>query len=81
MIESWKSVHITGVFPINQTRQSQRTLRSDTQSVLRTNEKIPDSFLAKAAKLWKMASHRFRTTNLLKVAKMEAMTIAKTLPI
>ena len=81
LIETWKSIHITGILPSSSTRQDTRTLRSDSLQVLRTTAKCPDSFLQKASKLWEMTSQRFRTTNLLKIAKLEAMTVAKNLPL
>ncbi len=77
LIEAWKSHKITGVYPNTQTRADSRTLRSDTLQLLRTNGKNPESFLGKASKLLDMASQRLRSTNLLKVAKMEAMTLCK----
>jgi len=56
-----------------------RTLRSDSNEVLTsaTNEIYSNT----VEKLWNRASDRFKTTNLLVVAKAEAKKLVQTLPI
>ena len=60
-------------------RDDTRTLRSDSnENVFATT---PDPFSVCAEKLWNSASKKFRDTNLLKVAKVEAKQLARLLPV
>jgi len=82
LIELWKA-HQFGV-PVlgdlfKRERNDDRTLRSDSsQRVVAAGN---DSFTMNCARLYNMTSTKFRTTNLLKVAKSEARVLVKSLPI
>ena len=82
MLELWKGrefeVPILGSL-LGKRRNDERTLRSDT-----TNKQTAvanDTLSLTCEKLWNMAPHKFKTTNLLTVAKMEAKRFVRTLPI
>ena len=81
LIETWKSINITKIFPFNQTCTSKRVLRSNTTQLLRSDTASSEPFTSKAIRLWTMTSPRFKTTNLLKIARIEALALAKTLPL
>ena len=55
------------------------SLRSDSKGK-ETAMKF-EAFSLKAESLWNMSTDRFKTTNLLKVAKAEAKTLALSLPL
>ena len=81
LMETWKSRNITHILPDNGTRHDDRTLRSDTMNLMRTSANSTKSFLFQATNLWKLSTQRFRTTSLLKVAKNEALTLVRSLPV
>ena len=60
-------------------REDDRTLRSDTKLNLQAS--ISEPFTLCAQKLWNMTSDRFKTTNLLTIAKSEANKTVLQLPI
>ena len=60
-------------------REDDRTLRSDTKLNLQAS--ISEPFTLCAQKLWNMTSDRFKTTNLLTIAKSEAKKTVLQLPI
>ena len=82
MLEMWKAktfeVPVLGTL-LNRARNDNRNLRSDSQHIVKYSENEP--FAITAASLWNRASHRFKTTNLLVVAKNEAKTLVKSLPL
>ena len=60
-------------------RKDDRSLRSDTSGkVIATRSEV---YSVKAERLWNMSTEKFKKTNLLKVAKAEAKTLALSLPI
>jgi len=60
-------------------RSDDRTLRSDSSEKLQSC--INEPFGNKVVQLWNSASERFKTTNLLVIAKREARKLVHTLPI
>ena len=81
LIETWKSNNITGILPVSKRRQDDRTLRSDSDNLFHTGTINSKCFLFQASRLWNLSTQRFRTTNLLTIAKAEAKALAKSLPI
>jgi len=82
LVELWKArefdVPVMNVL-LGRQRNDTRTLRSDSANQVTTMGR--DTVAINAEKLWNLASAKFRTTNLLKIAKAEAKALAKTLPI
>jgi len=60
-------------------RDDSRSLRSDTHGLVRSS--VDEPFANNTAKLWNLASERFRSTNLLVIAKIEAKKLAISLPV
>ena len=60
-------------------RNDDRILRSDSANKVSTTGR--DILAINCEKLWNKSSNKFKNTNLLKVAKKEAKTFAKSLPI
>ena len=82
LMEMWKATSfdvpiIGSVF--DRRRLDNRSLRSDTAGVVQTSYDEP--FAKCATKLWNLASERFRSTNLIVIAKKEAKILARSLPI
>ena len=82
LVEVWKarefSVPVLGNI-LDRRRNDTRTLRSDSANVVAAMGQ--DELSINCARLWNMSTPKFKNTNLLKVAKAEAKTLAKTLPI
>jgi len=82
LIELWKAKnfevpHLMSL--LDRHRNDTRILRSDTTGKASATNLEP--FAMNGARLWNMAGEIFRTTNLLKVAKIEARKVVKCLPI
>jgi len=82
LIENWKAVNF-GV-PIlenilTECTQQNRTLRSETEHLVKPNSQEP--YAVASSRLWNLMSVRFRTTNLINVAKQEARALLDTLPL
>ena len=60
-------------------RYDDRTLRSDSANKVSTSGK--DIVAINIEKLWNASSNKFKSTNLITVAKLEAKNFAKTLPV
>ena len=60
-------------------RSDQRTLRSDTTKKVSSTGR--DIVARNLERLWNLSSERFKGTNILKVAKIEAKALAKSLPV
>jgi len=56
-----------------------RTLRSDTNGLMKST--LDEQYANTVAELWNKSSEKFKKTNLLIVAKMEAENLARSLPI
>jgi len=82
VIELWKArtfnVPILGNL-LERERNDERTLRSDSSG--RVSTVGSDTVALNCERLWNMSSTKFKRTNLLKVAKIEAKKLAKSLPI
>jgi len=82
LLEMWKArtfnvPHLATILANDQ--DDNRTLRSDTANNLRSS--VTEPFGLCAEKLWNLSSRRFRSTNLLNVAKCEARLTALQLPL
>jgi len=64
---------------LDRRRDDNRTLRSDSSNWVSTNGQ--DTIALNCAKLWNLASPKFKCTNLINVAKLEAKKLAKSLPV
>ena len=60
-------------------RDDERVLRSDSANKVCTIGS--DKLAINCERLWNLSSKKFKTTNLLKIAKIEAKNLAKTLPV
>jgi len=60
-------------------RKDNRSLRSDASGKVFATRS--EAYSVKAERLWNMSTETFKNTNLLKVAKAEAKTLALSLPI
>ena len=86
LMESWKAaafnVPILGSM-FDRKRRDDRNLRSDAASMTGTcvRSNVDESFTNSAAKLWNLASEKFKSTNLLVIAKQEAKSLVRSLPI
>jgi len=82
LMELWKArqfdVPVLGTL-LARRRNDGRTLRSDSANIVTTSGQ--EKLLINCERLWNRATTKFKVTNLLKVAKSEAKTIAKSLPI
>jgi len=82
LMETWKAaafnVPILGSM-FDRKRRDDRDLRSDAAGVVQSN--VDESFANSAAKLWNLASEKFKSTNLLVIAKQEAKSLVRSLPI
>ena len=82
LVELWKarefSVPILGSM-LDRKRNDERTLRSDSAATV--SALGHDELALYCARLWNLSTKKFKTTNLLKVAKAEAKALAKTLPV
>ena len=82
LLENWKAsnfkVPVLGNLLIECT-SSERTLRSETARLVRPC--LSEAYSLASTKLWNLASSRFRTTNLLSIAKIEARNLIKTFPL
>ena len=82
LLELWKSREFCVPFLsdlLERRRNDERNLRSDSAGKLSTVGR--DSLALNSEHLWNLSSERFRTTNLLSIAKIEAKKVAKSLPI
>ena len=82
LIETWKARNSN--IPVlssllDRKRVDNRTLRSDSMSLV--SPTVNEPFTVGTSKLWNLSSQRFKTTNLLTIAKIEARKLAETLPI
>jgi len=82
ILEVWKSrifkvPHLATLH--DNDRDDNRTLRSDTANNIRSS--VVEPFAVCSEKLWNMSSHRFKATNLIKVAKIEARKMVQRLPV
>ena len=82
LMESWKArefkVPHLGTL-LNRERNDSRHLRSDSNE--QVSATVLEPFAMNSAKLWNLSSVKFRKTNLVKNAKLEARTLVQTLPI
>ena len=82
LMETWKArafnVPVIASLLDNK-RDDSRSLRSDTHGLVRSS--VDEPFANNTAKLWNLASERFRSTNLLVIAKIEAKKLAISLPV
>ena len=60
-------------------KSSERTLRSESMGLVKPS--INEAYTQLSSKLWNLASPRFRNTNLLTIAKIEARKLVDTLPL
>jgi len=83
LMEVWKAkefdLPILGSLLVRTSRSDERTLRSDSGSIL--SPALPEYFSETSSRLWNMCSERFKTTNLLKIAQSEARKFVITLPV
>jgi len=82
LIETWKArnLKIPGLSSLlDRKRVDNRTLRSDSLSLV--SPTVTEPFSVGTAKLWNLSSQRFKTTNLLTIAKIEARKTAEQLPL
>ena len=77
LLDMWKAIHLE-ITPLKEMFQPRNSIRF--QNSFKTSED-PNSFITKGAKLWERSSKSFKETNLLTVAKKEAIKFVKTLPI
>jgi len=82
LIETWKARNLK--IPVlssllDRKRVDNRTLRSDSLSLV--SPTVTEPFSVGTAKLWNLSSQRFKTTNLLTIAKIEARKTAEQLPL
>ena len=82
LLETWKArefdvPHLSSL--LVRPRNDDRTLRSNTANHLQAS--VTEPFTVSAEKLWNLSSDRFKTTNLLSVAKIEAKKVVSQLPI
>ena len=77
LIDTWKAINLK-VEPIRE----QLTFRDSKRfHNLLKGSKDQGSFLTKSAQLWEKSSQRFKTTNLLTIAKIEARKTISLIPI
>jgi len=83
LMEVWKAkefdLPFLGSLLVRTSRSDERTLRSDSGSIL--SPALPEYFSETSSRLWNMCSERFKTTNLLKIAQSEARKFVMTLPV
>ena len=77
MIDTWKAINLN-VEPIKEQLKFRDSRRFHN---LLKGSKDQGSFLTKSAQLWAKSSQRFKTTNLLTIAKTEARMTVNTVPI
>ena len=82
LIETWKARQfnvpiLSGL--LERKRKDNRTLRSDSANKVATIGY--DSVALVCERLWNMSSDKFKSTNLVNVAKNEAKILVKTLPL
>ena len=82
LMEMWKArsfnVPVLGDL-FDRKRQDSRTLRSNTFDIVDSN--CEEQLVKKLVKLWNSSTKSFKETNLLVIAKREARTLAKSLPL
>jgi len=82
LMEAWKSKnfeipHLSDLLKYE--RNDDRTLRSNSTNSATSS--VIEPFASCARKLWNLATPRFRTTNLVTVAKIESRKLANSLPV
>ncbi len=77
LMDTWKATHL-GLESISAHFKPRDSVRFKDQ--LQANSD-PQSFVSKSSKLFNMTTQRFKNTNLTKVAKQEAKTFVRSLPI
>ena len=82
LIESWKArnFHVPILKDLLENKRNESmVLRSNSAGMLSTQGR--DKITLNLERLWNMSSARFRSSNLLKVAKIEAKILVKSLPV
>lgn len=74
----WIIIYNLQITPLKEVLQPTNSIRFQTN--FRTSGDL-NSFITKGTKLWERSSKSFKETNLLTVARKEAIKLVKTLPI